>query len=378
MGATSLRAPTPVEIPQDRIKVSGTLWKNWYPARKVAPRLLDVARHAGVSNATASRVLNARPGVSKEARIAVHSAADALGYARAPRQRQSLALGVIVPELENPVFATFAQLITTSLRQSGYSPILGTETASGITEDEWIEMLLELDVRGIIVVSGMHADTHASIERYQRLRGRGIPLALVNGYVEGLDAAFLSVDDAAATQLAVEHLGALGHRRIGLAVGPERYVPVIRKTAGFMRAIERAGLEGVVETTLFTIEGGAAAARRLLDQGATAIVCASDVMALGAIRACRSLGLEVPSDISVVGFDDSAVAASAGPPLTTLRQPVNAIGKAAVRLLLDELANAGAPRQEFLFQPELIVRNSTGPVRHRPPFDTAAIRHPEP
>jgi alanine racemase len=323
-------------------------------------------------------VLNLRPGVSQEARSAVHTAADALGYARTPRRQQSLALGVIVPELENPVFAAFAQLITTSLRQAGYSPILGTETASGITEDEWIEMLLDLGVGGIIVVSGMHADTHASVERYERLRGLGIAVALVNGYVEGLDATFLSVDDAAATQLAVEHLSALGHRTLGLAVGPERYTPVIRKTAGFVSAIERAGLQGVVETTLFTIEGGAAAARRLLDQGATAIICASDVMALGAIRACRSLGLEVPSDVSVVGFDDSAVAASAGPPLTTLRQPVPAIGKAAVRLLLDELGGAGAPRQEFLFQPELIVRSSTGPVRHRPPYDTAAAQHTEP
>ncbi len=328
--------------------------------------LADVARQAGVSTATASRALNAKRGVAEETRNAVYTAADALGYARGPRRTTAAALGVIVPELANPVFAEFAQCLSTYLRQSGHSPILGTETAAGISEDEWIEMLLDLEVGGMIIVSGMHADTHASTDRYDRLRGLGIPLAFVNGFVAGIDAAFLSADDVAATTLAVEHLAALGHRAIGLAVGPERYVPVIRKTEGFLRAAEKAGIEPLLESTLFTMEGGAAAARRLVGRGATAIICASDVMALGAVRACAADGLDVPGDVSIVGFDDSAVAACAGPPLTTLRQPVAAISAAAVRLLLEELSGAGAPRQEFLFQPELIVRSSTGPMRARP------------
>jgi LacI family repressor for deo operon, udp, cdd, tsx, nupC, and nupG len=325
--------------------------------------LADVARHAGVSTATASRALNAKRGVSVGTRNAVYSAADAVGYARGPRRTASAALGVIVPELANPVFAEFAQCLSTYLRQGGHSPILGTETAAGISEDEWIEMLLELDVGGMIIVSGMHADTHASSDRYERLRGLGIPLVLVNGFVEGLDATFLSTDDAAAATLAVDHLAALGHRSIGLAVGPERYTPVIRKTAGFLRAAKKAHVDAAVESTLFTMEGGGAAAKRLVERGATAIICASDVMALGAVRACAAAGLDVPGDVSIVGFDDSAIAACAGPPLTTLRQPVAAMSAAAVRLLFEELAGAGAPRQEFLFQPELIVRSSTTAAR---------------
>jgi DNA-binding LacI/PurR family transcriptional regulator len=334
--------------------------------------LADVARHAGVSTATASRALNAKRGVSEGTRNAVYTAADAVGYARSPRRTASAALGVIVPELANPVFAEFAQCLSTYLRQGGHSPILGTETAAGISEDEWIEMLLDLDAGGIIIVSGMHADTHASIDRYERLVGLGIPLVFVNGFIEGFGATFLSTDDAAAAVLAVDHLAALGHRSIGLAVGPERYVPVIRKTAGFLRAAEKAQVEPLLESTLFTMEGGAAAATRLVERGATAIICASDVMALGAARACAAAGLEIPGDVSIVGFDDSAVAACAGPPLTTLRQPVAAISAAAVRLLLEELTGAGPPRQEFFFQPELIVRSSTGPVRHRPSPTTAA------
>lgn len=334
--------------------------------------LADVARHAGVSTATASRALNAKRGVSEGTRNAVYSAADAVGYARASRRTASAALGVIVPELANPVFAEFAQYLSTYLRQGGHSPILGTETAAGISEDEWIEMLLELDVGGIIIVSGMHADTHASTDRYERLRGLGIPLVFVNGFVEGLGATFLSTDDAAAAVLAVDHLAALGHMSIGLAIGPERYVPVIRKTAGFLRAAKKAHVEPLLESTLFTMEGGGAAATRLVQRGATAIVCASDVMALGAARACAAAGLDIPGDVSIVGFDDSAVAACAGPPLTTLRQPVAAISAAAVRLLFEELSGAGTPRQEFLFQPELIVRSSTGPMRRRASPTTAA------
>ena len=326
----------------------------------MGPRLIDVAERAGVSTATASRVLNAKRGVSEHTRAAVFTAADALGYARGRRQRLASPIGVIVPELENPVFAAFAQLLSTSLRQHGHSPILGTETAAGISEDEWIEMLLELGAAGMVVVSGMHADRTADVGRYERLLSLGLPLALINGFVDGLDASFLSTDDVVAMKLAVGHLAELGHRTIGLAVGPERYIPVIRKVEGFRDAAVSRGVTPIVETSLFTMEGGAAAARQLIGRGATALVCASDVMALGAMRACVSAGFDVPSDVSVIGFDDSAVAACAGPPLTTIRQPVDVIVAAAVRLLLDELGGVEPPRQEFLFQPELIVRSSTG------------------
>lgn len=329
----------------------------------MAPRLVDVADKAGVSVATASRVFNAKRGVAAETRAAVLAAAETLGYtASRSGQSQSATLGVIVPELENPVFAAFAQALSVALRRGGHNPILGTETDSGISEDDWIEMLLDLRTSGLIVVSGMHADSLEAPQRYERLLDLGLGLVLVNGYVGGLRAAFVSTDDRVAARLAVEHLAALGHQRVGLAVGPERYTPVIRKTAGFLEAAARLGLEAHVESTLFSMEGGAAAARRLIEKGVTGIVCASDVMALGAMHAAHDRGRRVPRDVSVVGYDDSAAAASAGPPLTTLRQPVGAISAATVRLLLDQLGGNGdgARGQEFLFQPELIVRGSTG------------------
>lgn len=323
-------------------------------------RLLDVADYAQVSQATASRVLNGKDGVSRRTRDAVISAAEELGYRRTKATGRRV-LGILLPELENPVFASFAQRLGTTLVQGGDTPVLCSQTPGGIDEDEWIEVLLQHELAGLIVVSGMHADTHADADRYRRLRELRVPLVLINGYVEGLDAVFLSDDDHAAMRLAVSHLRSLGHLRIGLAVGPERYVPVIRKVAGFNEALGGTA-EGFVAHSHFTVEGGRAAADRLLAQGATALICGSDTMALGAFQACRSLRLDVPGDVSVVGYGDHALAAFTGPALTTVRQSIPAMCDAAVRALLDELDGRSGARQEYLFQPELMVRASTGPA----------------
>ncbi len=149
--------------------------------------------------------------------------------------------------------------------------------------------------------------------------------------------------------LAVTHLASLGHNRIGLALGPKRFVPVQRKIEGFVRAVqEQLGLSAetvetdLIQHSLYTLEGGQAAASALMDRGCTAVVCASDMMALGAIRAARQRGLEVPDDISVVGFDDSPLIAFTDPPLTTVRKPVPAMGQAAVRTLLEEIGGTPA------------------------------------
>lgn len=329
-------------------------------------RLAEIAAQAGVSEATVSRVLNGKPGVAGATRQAVLTALDVLGYERPSRLRMRSAglVGLIVPELENPIFPAFAQAIETALAQSGYTPVLCTQTPGGVTEDDYTQMLLERGVSGIIFVSGLHADTTAGLGRYRALRERGLPIVLVNGYAEGLDAPFISNDDSASMELAVSHLVTLGHRRIGLAVGPERFVPVIRKVAGFRAALKSAlnvtDADELVEFALFSVEGGDVAASRLLDRGCTAIVCGSDMMALGAIRAARSRGLDVPRDLSVVGYDDSPLIAFTDPPLTTVRQSVTAMSQAAVRALIDEVSGAPAPRAEFVFRPELVVRGSTG------------------
>jgi alanine racemase len=333
--------------------------------------LADIAAQAGVSEATVSRVLNDKPGVSDTARQTVLTALDVLGYERPSRLRRRSAglVGLVVPELENPIFPAFAQVIDDALASRRFTPVLCSQSPGGISEDEYVESLLDHGVAGILFVSGRHADTRADHQRYHALLERGLPVVFVNGYAAELDAPFLSTDDHEAMRLAVSHLAQLGHRRIGLAIGQRRYVPAARKREGFVAALQASlGLkpreaEGWISETLFTVEGGAAAARELVDRGATAIVTGSDLMALGAVRAAREAGLEVPRDVSVVGFDDSRLIQFLDPPLTTVRQPVQAIGLAAVAALADAIEGEPVPSHEYLFKPELVLRSSTAPAR---------------
>jgi DNA-binding LacI/PurR family transcriptional regulator len=332
-------------------------------------RLADIAAQAGVSEATVSRVLNGKPGVATATRESVLAALDVLGYERPVRLRRRSAglVGLITPELENPIFPALAQVIGQALTRQGYTPVLATQTPGGSTEDELTEMLVERDVSGIIFVSGLHADTSAYMGRYERLRAHGVPFVLVDGFSPKVRAPFISPDDRAAMRLAVTHLVSLGHRRIGLAVGPRRFVPVLRKIEGFRATMqELLGLSpeetdgNLIQQSLFTLEGGQAAATALIGaEECTAVVCASDMMALGAVRAARRLGLDVPRDVSVVGFDDSPLISFTDPPLTTIRKPVPSMGQAAVRTLLEEIGGTPAPHSEFVFMPELVVRGST-------------------
>jgi LacI family repressor for deo operon, udp, cdd, tsx, nupC, and nupG len=332
------------------------------------PTLAEIASEAGVSEATVSRVLNSKPGVSDSARQSVVTALDVLGYERPKqlRQRSAGLVGLVVPELENPIFPAFAQVIEDALARRRFTPVLCTQSPGGISEDEYVESLLDHGVAGILFVSGKHADRGADHDRYRTLIERGMPVVFINGYVEGLAAPFFSTDDRASMRIAVSHLVQLGHTTIGLAIGPARFAPSHNKREGFVEALgELLGLSeakarGWIAEGLLTVEGGAAAARALIDRGATAIVCGSDMMALGAVRAARDAGLTVPGDVSVVGFDDSRLLPFLDPPLTTLRQPVAEMALQAVDTLCSAIAGQPLPSHDYLFKPELVLRASTG------------------
>lgn len=330
--------------------------------------LADIADQAGVSTATVSRVLNGKSNVADITRRQVLVALDLLGYERPESLHQASRglVGLIVPELSNPIFPLYAQEIEQLLAASGHTPLLCTQTPGGTSEDEYIEMLVDRGVAGIIFVSGRHADTGGDVTRYQRLRERGVPLVTINGNAPTIKAPGFTTDDRTAAHMAVDHLISLGHRRIGLAMGPTRMVPAQRKLSGYEDAM-RAGLPGeplrIVET-LYTYEGGSNAARQLVDQGCTGIVCGSDIMALGVIQGVRAMGKQVPQDVSVIGYDDSPLIPMTNPPLTTVRQPVAAICRAAVTTLMSAIGNEDVPNAEMFFTPDLIVRGSTAPAPH--------------
>jgi DNA-binding LacI/PurR family transcriptional regulator len=344
-------------------------------------RLAEIADRAGVSISTVSRVLNDKPGVNAATRRQVLTAIDVLGYDRPARLRPRVAglVGVVVPEIENPFFPRLAQLIELNLAQHGYTPVLCTQSLGGIHEDDYVRSLLEHGVAGIIFASGMHAIADADPARYQRLTDTGLPVVLINGFLPDVGAACIATDDARVIDLAVAHLAHMGHTRIGLALGQDRYTPVRRKAGAFapaMRAHVDAALRDeelapYVECTTFTVPGGAQAANALIDRGVTAIVCGSDMMALGALRAARQRDLVVPRDLSVVGSDDSMLIEFTDPPLTTVRQPSMEMAASACRALLDMIGGGTPSSAEMLLSPELVVRGSAGRVPADPPGVTA-------
>lgn len=331
-------------------------------------RLSEIAERSGVSISTVSRVLNERPGVSPQVRRQVLTAIDVLGYDRPVRLRPRAGglVGLVMPELDNPFFPRLAHHLEICLSRLGLSPVLCSQTLGGVHEDDYVAILLEHSVAGIVFVSGVHALVDSDPARYQRLMDLGLPIVLVNGALAGLDAPVVSTDETASVDLAVQHLEHMDHHRIGLAVGQMRYLPAQRKRQAFLDAVARHGLApddldvaDLIESTTYSVQGGQLAAERLLDRGVTGIVCGSDVMALGVIRAARGRGLRVPEDVSVVGSDDSQMMEFADPPITTVRQPAEALAQAASQEIAEQIAGTPPHAGEVLYRPELVVRGST-------------------
>ncbi len=324
-----------------------------------------VAQKVGVSEATVSRVLNGKPGVSEATREAVLTALDVLGYERPTRLRGERArlVGLVLPELQNPIFPAFGEVVGGALAQQGFTALLCTSSAGGVSEAAYVDLLLQQQVSGAIFAGGLYTEADASHEHYRLLRTRKLPTVLVNAAVDGLAFPQVSCDDEVAVEQAFGHLRALGHRRIGLLLGPADHVPSRRKLASFRTASGGSADPEMVQHAMFSLESGQAAMLRLLDRGVTGVICASDPLALGAIRAVRRRGMSVPGDVSVIGYDDSALMTCVDPALTTVRQPIEAMGRAAVDLLVHQIEGSRVGTAELLYEPELVVRASTAQVR---------------
>jgi len=327
-------------------------------------KLMQVAEFAGVGQVTVRRVLNGSPAVAEPTRERVLRALDVLGVKRptALAVERSPLVGLVVPDLQNPVFPAFAEALAGRLNKRGYIPVLCTRTADGVSEANYIDMLLAQDIGGIVFVGSSYAD--AGAEQGRALKERRVPMVLVNVADENLEVAQLAADDAHAVDQALAHLHRMGHERIGLLVGPGGHLPSVRKLTGFARFWQARGVAREVwmpwvEHALFSLEAGAHAVAGLVAQGITAVVCGSDTLALGVVRGARRQGLRVPEELSVVGFDDSALMSTVDPPLTTCRQPVAAMAEAAVTALSEQIQGHRTAPGLTLFQTDLIVRAST-------------------
>lgn len=194
-------------------------------------RLAQVAKKVGVSEATVSRVLNGKPGVSQATRQSVLTALDVLGYERPTQLRGERArlVGLVLPELQNPIFPAFAEVIGGALAQQGLTPVLCTQTKGGVSEADYVELLLQQQVSGVVFAGGLFAQADAPHEHYRLLAERKIPVVLINAPIENLDFPCISCDDAVAVEQAWRHLVSLGHESIGLVLGPADHIPSRRK-----------------------------------------------------------------------------------------------------------------------------------------------------
>ena len=327
--------------------------------------MADIAVHAGVSTATVSRVFNGVGQVSDETRRKVLTAIDELGYDRPTPERtpDTPTIGVIVPELTNPIFAAFAHHLQEEVARAGGIAMIRSQTPGATSEFDHLSSLLEHRASGLIFVSGRHADLLADLGPYHEVVARSIPLVTINGARAEIPAPDFSTDDTLGIRAAVTHLHELGHSRIALLTGRAHIVPALRKAEAFTQVMEE--LVGdhspIIEETFYTYEAAAAHTNGLIERGVTAIVTGSDLQALGAIRTITSLGLSVPEDISVIGFDDSFLMSHLSPGLTTVHQPVPAIVAAAVRNLFEALATPDYTPEhaDYVFSPDLVVRATT-------------------
>jgi DNA-binding LacI/PurR family transcriptional regulator len=329
--------------------------------------LREVARRAGVSVATASRVANGGFAVRPETRERVERAMRELLYVPAARREVTGLIGVLVPELANPIFPALAQAIETRAAPNGLASILCNTTGASYREIDYVHMLLDRRVEGMIFISCEMTNLRGDHSHYAQLVEEGARIVFVNGAMHALDVPSVGVDERLAGEIATQHLIELGHERIGFVAGPAHYLPTQLKAAGRATALAGAGLEpdGLVAYAEFGIEGGGLGLAELLERGEppTAVICSSDVMAIGALHEAARRGLRVPDDLSIVGFDGIDATKWSVPELTTVEQPITQIADTAVRTLQTLIESPGMRLPNSYYRPELRVRASSGPLR---------------
>ncbi|MBF4510412.1 MAG: LacI family DNA-binding transcriptional regulator [Aeromicrobium sp.] len=331
----------------------------------MAVTIRDVAEHAGVSVATASRVLTGSRNVSPVLAQRVNDAARALGYrhnavASALRRGRTNTVGMIVPEIENPFFPAIVEAVERRLQGSGRDLFLCDAQQDVAIERHRARALANRQVDGLIIVPVSSTASRATlVEVTERT-----PVVQVDRYVQEYPADWVGVDDQHGISLAVEHVMALGATRVAFVSAALESSSAQARHAGFERMIERNGLPHDTPRLLgtFRAEWGRAAAIELLAHPPMpdAVVCGNDEIAVGVLGEFRRKRVRVPEDVLVTGFDDIRFAQLADPPLTTVRQPGDQLAAECIRLLDARMADRDTPIQRVAIAPSLVIRESTG------------------
>jgi LacI family transcriptional regulator len=333
------------------------------PAAEAAPTSWTVARAAGVSQSTVSRALRGDPRVREETRLRVDEAARRLGYvtnslAASLSSRSTRTVAVIVSDLTNPFFPSLLTPIYDELQIMGYRVVLFTERTDIPTGQETLRRLLDRSIDGVLVTTATLGSRFAV-----ELQARGLPMVLLNRYIDGLDVDRVVSDNHGGALIGGRHLLELGHRRIAVVRGPSNTSTSRDRVAGLEEALAEGGVpldRALVREGTFSHQSGYQHTRDLLrlPDPPTAIVCGNDVVAFGALDAALSLGVRVPQDVSILGYDDIPMAAWEVFQLSTLRQPIGDMARAAVHMLAERIENARevGPGREQVFATSLVRR----------------------
>lgn len=333
--------------------------------------IIDVAKQAGVSVATVSRVVNGNYPVKEETKKKVNDAIKKLHYvqniqARELNTRQSTTIGVVVPSLFNMFFAEVFDGIEEYIKHYNYSMLITCSKDSALKEKKCMQELVSRNVCGIINVSPNTYAAEASF--YDQLAVR-VPMVFINSYVRRPGISYVSNDEASGTKMALEHLLKLGHKSILFIRGMssdsyEIKEEIYRKTMSqnnikpYVLNIGEGNVEKAVDNTMAKVMMAIKSGRKT-----TAIFACNDLMAVGAINGCHRLGIKVPKDISVIGFDNISMSRFIEPKLTTIDQNMSLLGQSATALLMEKIESNNTTSDEIILENTLIERNTTAPVK---------------
>lgn len=333
----------------------------------------DVAAHAGVSVGTVSNVLNRPELVADTTRERVRASIEALDFVRNESARQlragrSRLIGLVVLDVGNPFFTDVARGAEEAASEAGFAVMLYDSSGRPDKEARYLELFEEQRVQGVLITP-----VEANDRRLAELRRRGTPVVLVDRRAAGRGQCSVAVNDVLGGDLAVTHLLETGRRRIAFVGGPFAIRQVGDRHEGALRALHRRGVAAnrltVVETDALTVASGRVAGASLGDLPARrrpdAVFCANDLLALGLLQEMTRREIAVPNDVAIVGYDDIDFAGAAAVPLSSVRQPRHDLGRAAAGLLLEEaMGGARHKHQQVVFDPELVVRESSA-ARHQ-------------
>lgn len=324
------------------------------------PTIKDVARLAGVSVGTTSRVLNGSPATSEASRRAVRAAAKQLGYrsnahARSLRSAHTGVIGLLVPDIRNPYFAELASVVEDACLAHGWATMLCNADESPDQFDRYVDTLRYQRVDGAIVAPSRNGE-----RAIEDLVADGMPLVCIDRSIADSFLPSVTSDPVAGMTQAVDHLVGLGHRRIGFITGPQQTSTGLERYQAYCRLLAGRGIDvddDLIVEGDFREESGRVGAGHLIDAGATAIFASDSLMSMGALRTCHDRGLRIGTDIDLVGFDDLPIFTLTNPALTVVDQDIAAMGTVAVDLLTR--AMAGESPEPVRLPTRLIVRAST-------------------